>query len=232
MARGPSAQAVQHRGEATGGAAPSAGRPRGAGGLDGQGAPHGADERGDHVPGRAAARPAAHRRQPRARHRRPRVGRRRRRRRSCSPTAGIDFAGTFDVFAPMLADDGLPGRVVGPPRPRRLAARRPLQLGGRPPRRGRRCSTPSRPTPVPVVGHSKGGSLMLQLADALPHRVSHLINLDGLPSRRQLPRRLRPPAHEAHGEGAHGVARPPPVARRRAAPAGHDRRAGRAPRAA
>ena len=43
------------------------------------------------------------------------------------------------------------------------------------------------PMAVPVVGHSKGGSLMLQLADALPHRVSHLINLDGLPSRRSFP---------------------------------------------
>lgn len=28
---------------------------------------------------------------------------------------------------------------------------------------------------------------MLQLADALPHRVSHLVNLDGLPSRRSFP---------------------------------------------
>ena len=28
---------------------------------------------------------------------------------------------------------------------------------------------------------------MLQLADAMPHRVSHLINLDGLPSRRSWP---------------------------------------------
>jgi pimeloyl-ACP methyl ester carboxylesterase len=41
--------------------------------------------------------------------------------------------------------------------------------------------------PVPVIGHSKGGSLMLQLADAAPHRVSHLVNLDGLPSRRSFP---------------------------------------------
>ncbi|MDP1807585.1 MAG: alpha/beta hydrolase, partial [Acidimicrobiales bacterium] len=40
---------------------------------------------------------------------------------------------------------------------------------------------------MPVIGHSKGGSLMLQLADALPHRVSHLVNLDGLPSRRSFP---------------------------------------------
>ena len=41
--------------------------------------------------------------------------------------------------------------------------------------------------PVPVVGHSKGGSQMLQLADAVPHRVSHLVNIDGLPSRRSFP---------------------------------------------
>lgn len=41
--------------------------------------------------------------------------------------------------------------------------------------------------PLPVLGHSKGGGLMLQVADALPHRVSHLINLDGLPSRRNWP---------------------------------------------
>jgi pimeloyl-ACP methyl ester carboxylesterase len=36
--------------------------------------------------------------------------------------------------------------------------------------------------PVPFLGHSKGGSLMMHLANALPHRVSALVNLDGLPS--------------------------------------------------
>jgi pimeloyl-ACP methyl ester carboxylesterase len=41
--------------------------------------------------------------------------------------------------------------------------------------------------PVPFVGHSKGGSVVMQLADALPHRCSHLVNLDGLPSRRSWP---------------------------------------------
>ena len=40
---------------------------------------------------------------------------------------------------------------------------------------------------APVVGHSKGGGLMMQLADAHPHRVSHLVNLDGLPSKRHVP---------------------------------------------
>jgi pimeloyl-ACP methyl ester carboxylesterase len=41
--------------------------------------------------------------------------------------------------------------------------------------------------PAPVIGHSKGGSLMLQLADAQPFRFSHLVNLDGLPYRRPSP---------------------------------------------
>jgi pimeloyl-ACP methyl ester carboxylesterase len=43
------------------------------------------------------------------------------------------------------------------------------------------------PDPMPVIGHSKGGSILLQLADACPHRLSHLVNLDGLPSKRQQP---------------------------------------------
>jgi len=40
--------------------------------------------------------------------------------------------------------------------------------------------------PAPVVGHSKGGALMIQLADAQPFRFSHLVNLDGLPSKRPM----------------------------------------------
>jgi len=40
---------------------------------------------------------------------------------------------------------------------------------------------------IPVIGHSKGGSLLLQLAQACPHRISHFVNLDGLPSRRARP---------------------------------------------
>ena len=41
--------------------------------------------------------------------------------------------------------------------------------------------------PVPFLGHSKGGGVMLELADACPHRVSHVVNLDGLPSRNNWP---------------------------------------------
>ncbi len=40
---------------------------------------------------------------------------------------------------------------------------------------------------MPVVGHSKGGSLMLQFAASLPHRVSSVVNIDGIPSRSAVP---------------------------------------------
>src|SRR5581483_7811035 len=72
---------------------------------------------------------------------------------------GFDFAGTFDGFAPLLADvrDA-------------LAVLDSTTRG-----------------PAVFVGHSKGGSVVMQLADALPHRCTHLVNLDGLPSRRNWP---------------------------------------------
>jgi pimeloyl-ACP methyl ester carboxylesterase len=38
-----------------------------------------------------------------------------------------------------------------------------------------------------MMGHSKGGALSLQLAEAFPHRFTHLVNLDGLPSRGAMP---------------------------------------------
>jgi len=47
--------------------------------------------------------------------------------------------------------------------------------------------------PLPLVGHSKGGGLLLELAEALPHRVSRMVNLDGLPSNQAQPDR---PDHE------------------------------------
>jgi pimeloyl-ACP methyl ester carboxylesterase len=36
--------------------------------------------------------------------------------------------------------------------------------------------------PLPFIGHSKGGSMVMHLANVAPHRVSALVNLDGLPS--------------------------------------------------
>ncbi len=41
--------------------------------------------------------------------------------------------------------------------------------------------------PIPVIGHSKGGALMTQLADAQPFRFRCLVNMDGIPYKRNLP---------------------------------------------
>ena len=99
---------------------------------------------------------------------------------------GMDFAGTFDVFAPLLADAGL--RVVSwDHRGHGDSEHAPLYSWEADLRDALAVFDSVTEEPVPVIGHSKGGSLMLQLADALPHRVSHLVNFDGLPSRRSFP---------------------------------------------
>ena len=100
---------------------------------------------------------------------------------------GFDFARTFDTFAPLLADAGW--RVVAHDQrghgdsdhahlyswdaDLRDAIAVFEHVAGR--------------RPVPVVGHSKGGGLMIQLADAQPYRFMALANLDGIPSKRRLP---------------------------------------------
>jgi pimeloyl-ACP methyl ester carboxylesterase len=99
---------------------------------------------------------------------------------------GMDFAGTFDVFAPLLADGGF--RVISwDHRGHGDSQHAALYNWEADMRDAAMVFDSVSPDPVAVVGHSKGGSLMLQLADALPHRVSHLVNLDGLPSRRKMP---------------------------------------------
>ncbi|HEX9765923.1 MAG TPA: alpha/beta hydrolase [Nitriliruptorales bacterium] len=99
---------------------------------------------------------------------------------------GMDFARTFDAFAPLLADGGF--RVVSwDHRGHGDSAHAALYSWEADLRDAVAVFDSVGPAAVPVVAHSKGGSLMLQLADALPHRVSHLVNLDGLPSRRSFP---------------------------------------------
>jgi pimeloyl-ACP methyl ester carboxylesterase len=99
---------------------------------------------------------------------------------------GMDFAGTFDVFAPMLAEGGF--RVISwDHRGHGDSEHAALYNWEADLRDAVMVFDSVSPEPVAVVGHSKGGSLMLQLAGALPHRVSHLVNLDGLPSRRKMP---------------------------------------------
>ncbi|MGA1053451.1 MAG: alpha/beta hydrolase, partial [Ilumatobacteraceae bacterium] len=41
--------------------------------------------------------------------------------------------------------------------------------------------------PVPAIGHSKGGALLINLADAEPFRLGAVVNIDGMPSKRPTP---------------------------------------------
>jgi pimeloyl-ACP methyl ester carboxylesterase len=99
---------------------------------------------------------------------------------------GFDFAGTYDVFAPLLAAAGW--RVVcWDQRGHGDSEHSVLYSWEADVRDALAVLDSTTRRPVPFVGHSKGGSVLMQLADALPNRCSHLVNLDGLPSRRNWP---------------------------------------------
>lgn len=99
---------------------------------------------------------------------------------------GFDFAGTFDTLAPLVADGGY--RVVSwDQRGHGDSQHAHLYSWEADLRDAAAVLNSIGPGAVPVVGHSKGGALMLQLADAMAHKVSHLVNLDGLPSGRSWP---------------------------------------------
>lgn len=99
---------------------------------------------------------------------------------------GFDFARTFDVFAPKLAASGW--RVVAwDQRGHGDSAHAALYSWDGDIRDAMAVMDAIASRPAPVVGHSKGGSLMIQLADAQPFRFSHLVNLDGIPYKRRIP---------------------------------------------
>ncbi len=99
---------------------------------------------------------------------------------------GFDFAGTFDGLAPLLADAGW--RVVSwDQRGHGDSDHATLYSWEADLRDAAAVLATLGPAPVPVVGHSKGGALVLQLAEACPHRVARLVNLDGMPSARSWP---------------------------------------------
>ena len=99
---------------------------------------------------------------------------------------GFDFSGTFDVFAPMLAEAGW--RVVSwDHRGHGDSEHAALYSWTADMRDALAVLDTVTFSPLPVIGHSKGGAITLQLAEACPHRFSHLVNIDGLPSPRRAP---------------------------------------------
>jgi pimeloyl-ACP methyl ester carboxylesterase len=99
---------------------------------------------------------------------------------------GFDFARTFDVFAPLLADAGW--RVVSWDQRGHGDSEHAAMYSWQADLRDALAVIDSTTTgALPVAGHSKGGAVMVQFATAMPHRVSALVNLDGLPSGRSMP---------------------------------------------
>ncbi|MEZ5205695.1 MAG: alpha/beta fold hydrolase [Acidimicrobiales bacterium] len=100
---------------------------------------------------------------------------------------GFDFAGTFDGFAPLLVDGGY--RVVSWDARGHGCSEHAALYSWAADLRDAVAVIDSASPDVPVVflGHSKGGGLMLDLAHAVPHRLTHLVNLDGLPSKNNWP---------------------------------------------
>ncbi|MFV1990432.1 MAG: alpha/beta fold hydrolase [Acidimicrobiales bacterium] len=94
---------------------------------------------------------------------------------------GMDFSRTFDVFAPLLAAGGW--RVIAWDHRGHGDSETPSFYSWDADVRDMLAVLDSSTHgQAAMVGHSKGGALMLQLAQSLPHRCSHLANLDGLPS--------------------------------------------------
>lgn len=94
---------------------------------------------------------------------------------------GFDFARTFDVFAPLLADAGW--RVVAWDQRGHGDSAHAALYSWEADLRDLVCVLDATTSePCAWVGHSKGGALFLRLAAAWPHRVSKFVNIDGLPS--------------------------------------------------
>ncbi len=99
---------------------------------------------------------------------------------------GFDFARTFDVFAPRLADAGF--RVVSwDQRGHGDSDHAELYSWDADLRDALAVLESTSRGSVALVGHSKGGSVLTSLVECVPHRVSRLVNIDGLPSRRRHP---------------------------------------------
>lgn len=99
---------------------------------------------------------------------------------------GFDFAGTFDVFAPLLADAGW--RVVSwDQRGHGDSDHAALYSWDADVRDMLAVLDSTTREPLPILGHSKGGAIMTHLLQAQPHRFEAFVNVDGIPSRQTPP---------------------------------------------
>jgi len=99
---------------------------------------------------------------------------------------GFDFARTYDVFAGLLASQGW--RVVSwDHRNHGNSQRAALTSWSADQRDAGAVLNSVSGDPMPIVGHSKGGAMSLRLGDAWPQRFTHIVNIDGMPSRSRQP---------------------------------------------
>jgi pimeloyl-ACP methyl ester carboxylesterase len=99
---------------------------------------------------------------------------------------GFDFSATYSAFAPLLAAGGW--RVVSWDQRGHGDSEHAALYSWDADLRDALCVLDSiGPDPVPMIGHSKGGSVLTQLTHACPHRVTHLVNIDGVPTRKTRP---------------------------------------------
>ncbi|MGY8525364.1 alpha/beta fold hydrolase [Paracidovorax citrulli] len=94
----------------------------------------------------------------------------------------LDFARTFDTFAPLLADAGL--RVVSyDQRGHGDSAHADLYSWLADVRDLLAVADSICKEPIAAIGHSKGGALLMHAMQALPHRFTRFAAIDGLPFR-------------------------------------------------
>ena len=94
----------------------------------------------------------------------------------------LDFARTFDVFAPLIADAGF--RVVCYDQRGHGDSAHAALYGWVADERDLLMVADSiTRQPIPVIGHSKGGSLLIHAIEALPHRFTRFACIDGMPFR-------------------------------------------------
>lgn len=94
----------------------------------------------------------------------------------------LDFARTFDVFAPLIADAGF--RVVAYDQRGHGDSSHAALYGWVADERDLLTVADSiTRQPMPVIGHSKGGSLLIHAIEALPHRFTRFACIDGMPFR-------------------------------------------------